>query len=122
MTAPVPLRSSRWRWFALTPIAVGIIAGIIMMINESGTAPGGHREGADRVCREHVLAKLRAPGTARFSGGTVAFLPGETAEFYTARGQVDAENGYGALLRMPYQCDVTRERDASWQVTSVVVG
>lgn len=119
-----PSRPSRWRWFALTPIVFGVVVLAVQLITStsSGAAPGGDREGADRVCRERVLAKLRAPGTARFSGGTVSFLPGETAEFYTARGQVDAQNGFGALLRVSYQCDLTRERNSFWQVTSVVVG
>lgn len=121
MTMPGRPRPSRWRWLALIPIAAGLIAAIVSFTTSSGSAPAGDRDGADQVCREQVLGKLRAPATARFTEGTVSFLPGQTAEFYTARGMVDAQNGYGAMLRLRYQCDITRERDG-WRVTSTVVG
>lgn len=126
MTTPIRSRiwSSRWRWLLLTPIAAGLIFGIVSIATtpDRHELPGGDRDGADLQCRGQVLGKLRAPGTAQFTGATVAYRPGQTADFYTARGQVDAQNGFGALLRMRYQCDLTQERDLSWRVTTVVVG
>jgi hypothetical protein len=121
MATPIPVRESRWWWLLLTPLLGALAWGVVSIVTIPGPAPDGDRSGADQVCRTQVLGKLRAPGTAQFSDATVSYKPGETADFYTARGAVDAQNGFGALLRMRYECDLVLERDLVWRVTNVIV-
>lgn len=62
------------------------------------------------ACRAKVKANLKAPATAQFSQETVARQP--TGNLYEVRGLVDAENGFGALLRQRYACTVTADGQA----------
>lgn len=62
------------------------------------------------ACRAKVKANLKAPATAQFSQETVARQP--TGNLYEVRGLVDAENGFGALLRQRYTCTVTADGQA----------
>ena len=69
-----------------------------------------------RECRSAVAGRLRAPGSARWPGGEIV---SHGATTWTVQGDVDAQNGFGALLRMSWEC--TAERDGGWQILDVDV-
>jgi hypothetical protein len=58
------------------------------------------RQGRD-TCRKAVLAQLKAPSTARWAGDDEQYMDGSAP--YIA-GHVDAQNGFGAMMRLSYTC------------------
>lgn len=62
------------------------------------------------ACREKVKQSLKAPATAQFSQEAVSRQP--TGSFWEVNGVVDAQNGFGALIRNRYKCTVTGEGEA----------
>ncbi|QIS06744.1 hypothetical protein F5X71_34530 [Nocardia brasiliensis] len=59
-------------------------------------------------CRELVEGELKSPGSAKFSGETVT---GDAAAGWTAAGNVDSQNSFGALLRSAWSCSARLEAD-----------
>jgi hypothetical protein len=55
------------------------------------------------VCRERVKIMLRSPATAQFSGENVKWSASVPGKFLIVD-SVDAQNGYGALIRNAYVC------------------
>lgn len=55
-----------------------------------------------RACERAVLAELKAPSTAKLSGAQAS----ESAGIWSVTGSVDAENGFGAMLRGTFTCSV----------------
>lgn len=121
---PIPARATRrWPWLLLLPIVAGIVFTAVQLASHSTpTGPADRVGTAEATCRTEVLTRLKAPSTAQFASASTRYGVGQTADFYTVTGEVDAQNGFGALLRTAYRCDVTREQDATWRVTSVAVG
>lgn len=58
------------------------------------------RKEASDTCGKLVKKNLKAPATAQWSGLKVR----KRGETYVVTGSVDAENGFGALLRLDYRC------------------
>lgn len=56
---------------------------------------------AKQKCHNAVLKWLKAPATAQFSGDKVVSDP---AGGYEVVGNVDSQNGFGAMLRSTYTC------------------
>lgn len=56
-------------------------------------------------CQQYVKARLRAPSTADFP-----FLDHNVtntgSETYLVRSYVDAQNGFGAMIRSNYRCEI----------------
>jgi len=100
-------------WVMLVIVVFAIGATIISSLGEdSGAeAEGPTDAGAIDVCREAVKAKLKAPGTAEFLE-EVATTDGDN---YKVSGQVDAENSFGAMLRLSWSCDATWMYGTTWQ-------
>lgn len=67
------------------------------------------------ACHEKAKEQLRAPGTAVFSGEAAEVQSGIQSR---VTGVVDAQNGFGALLRLRYVCLAVRD-DAGWTAVSV---
>lgn len=117
MTLPNDTRARRVRpWIAGAAIVVLLVAaGVTWWL-----WPSDSDEAADR-CHDAVLAKLKAPSTAEFTGVRVVREDGRRLTFYTVTGQVDSENGFGAKVRSGFTCKVQVEGGA-WLVTSATVG
>lgn len=69
---------------------------------------------AKRVCEEAVKDRLKAPSTAEFSGASAS----QVGDEWTVKGDVDSENGFGAMIRDTYTCKVEDAGD-KWRVISV---
>lgn len=67
------------------------------------------------ACEAGVNERLKAPGTAKFGGHVVR----ETAiDVVEVVGWVDAENGFGALVRNRFLC-VAHRGQTGWRVSDV---
>jgi hypothetical protein len=109
--ADVPARPSVWPKLIVATLAVLVvvaIAGLVFVLLRPGPAEATSRQ--ITACREKVKTQLKAPATAQFSGESVTKQP--TGGLYEVRGVVDAENGFGALLRQRYTCTATADGQA----------
>lgn len=74
--------------------------------------------GAITACEGYVADRLKAPASAKFSG----WLDSSTAVLHdgalAVRGYVDAQNGYGALIRTDWVCTV-RPSGSAYSLQSV---
>lgn len=75
------------------------------------------REDAMEFCQSQVETRLRAPATAQWSDLSSVGAEG----YYTAAGAVDSENGFGALLRSRFVCEVTHTA-AGWTLERISLG
>lgn len=88
-----------------------------------GSDQGDYIRTALSACQMAVTARLKSPRTAQFATvtesriGTIRY-----AERYEILSYVDAQNAFGALLRMPYRCEVefTGAREKVAQVINVI--
>jgi hypothetical protein len=105
-------RKRRVRW-----VAGGVT---VLVLSAGGAAAVGlinavHSEAA--LCEREVVKVLKAPATARFDDPKVA----ARGLLHTVRGNVDSENGFGALLREQYVCVVKRV-DSDWHLEGLRIG
>jgi hypothetical protein len=80
---------------------------------------------AFEVCKDFVQDRLRAPGTAVFRNyfeddGEVV-VAGSGAGPYTVRSSVDAQNGFGALLRTEFVCVVRPAGGDRWTLVDLTL-
>jgi hypothetical protein len=103
---------------------LSLFIGLPLLVGLVTWASGGGEEGestgtaaeAEYYCEEFVRDRLRAPSTAEFSN--VTGIGGGNA--FTVRGQVDAENAFGAALRRSFTCQVRYDpSDQSWTLVSL---
>lgn len=79
----------------------------------SSPAPQGPTAADARgVCRRAVLARLKAPSTASFAGWTdgdqgPVLVQGSSPPQFAWASWVDAQNSFGARIRLNFSCMVT---------------
>lgn len=76
------------------------------------------------MCQDFVKNRLRSPGSAKFPG----VMDGEPkvsslgSGRYSVRSYVDSENGFGALLRSDWSCEIRKVPGGDkWQLESQIV-
>lgn len=79
--------------------------------------PAVIRAGAEQACQEWVTDRLKAPSTAEFVDVYATKGQADLTEqdiydgkldesVYTVKGSVDSQNGFGAMLRTGWTCEV----------------
>lgn len=107
---PPAARANRKQLVALAVAAVAVVViGVFVVTRDDGSGPSSGE--ALRACQTTVREKLKAPATARFDADkppSVESNAGSSAEpgSMVVNGTVDAENGFGALVRNEYFCIV----------------
>lgn len=94
-------------------IGAAVIGLIIAMNTEPEPEPPDPWSAVERVCKSHVLDRLKSPSTAEFGEVDVS----TSGPPYSVRGVVDAQNSFGASLRNSYSCVVTRG-SSGWELVS----
>ena len=96
----------------------GFAAILLSAMLACGCSGGSDDNWARTMCREFVQDRLKAPSTASIS------IWGQTAYkrengHYMVTGPVDAENSFGAMLRMTYHCETHRIDAETWALDSL---
>lgn len=94
-------------------LGFGVIAAIYSFRDDPKPQPprppaSGSTYGAFDVCRQFVTDRLRSPASAKFpplSDDRVYVTP-LTENRFSVRAYVDSQNGFGALLRTRFTCEV----------------
>lgn len=121
---PAPPRRRRSRR-AKVLLALGALAvvGVIAAAAFAGQGKGGASPdwSAAYVCQQAARAELRAPATARFPDPGTAGVS-HTGSTYTVATYVDADNGFGALIRSSVHCTVAHSGSTWTALTAAVSG
>jgi len=99
-------------WISITVAVVIILASALGAIVWAATGPTKGK--LVKVCRTAVTELLKSPGSAQWPGDE-SVSHGSGKQLWTVTGHVDAQNGFGALLRGEWECDAER-RGRSWHV------
>ncbi len=89
----------------LAALGVAVVVGIIAAITSTGVAdraPVYDEISAYTYCEIAVREELKSPSTAAFSQMSATGSGGS----WTARGVVDSENSFGAIVRASFQCTI----------------
>lgn len=72
------------------------------------------------IQKDAVKSKLKSPSTAKFPGYQNAIVRSEEGCIFRILGYVDAQNGFGAIIRTRYETVVKHyPQNESWQVQSI---
>lgn len=116
-TAPV---SAKRGWVVILAL-VGLVSFCSIAVSDDADELPGSAEleyEAQDVCHQFVEKRLRAPATARFERFDEATIT-VSGGVHTVRGHVDSENGYGALVRSNYTCQVRHTDGHEFELLSV---
>ncbi|EYR62157.1 hypothetical protein N866_11165 [Actinotalea ferrariae CF5-4] len=97
---------------------MGVLVAVLVGSFACSVLAGGGNDGpepptdfeARAQCETWLLDQLRAPSTADFSDVEVTGGPAS----WEVEGSVDAENGFGAMLRSRWTCDIRLDGD-TWR-------
>lgn len=101
--------------FALAIVALVIIVGMIILwlvniFSDDGKPSVGSGD-AVIACQSLVKDELKSPGSAKFSGATAT----GSGSSWTSQGEVDSQNGFGAMIRTSYSCVLSYDDSSdSW--------
>lgn len=107
--APKPkgLGCGMWSLIIFVVVAIIVVASSAAQNANPDVADQGH---ALVACQDFVQSKLKAPSTAKFQAASTVKV---SAGVWAVTGTVDAQNGFGALIRNSYKCTVTVTKDAT---------
>lgn len=95
-------------------IALAVSCSVIGGGTDGGGAPTSYE--AERQCQDWIRDQLLAPSSAQFSETSSVGGPAS----WTVNGMVDAENGFGAMLRSAWTCDIRLDGDM-WRGTATLL-
>ncbi len=103
-------------WFLAAAGLAGLAVALVWTLSPSQpSAPGA--SDAITKCERKIRDQLKAPSTAEFS--SVRYTG--TSPKWVVRGDVDAQNSFGAMLRSSWLCTATVNGDGSWSVDAAVI-
>jgi len=106
-------------------LVIGIaIIGLGCLVGCSPSAEvlkNGRKTDALIVCEDFAKRRLRAPSTAKFDheGSIDQAVTDLGAGHFRVIGYFDAQNGFGAMLRSDYVCDVQHTTGDSYNLIAV---
>lgn len=86
----------------------GVVVGVGLAVR--GSSGPTDQQQAISACETAVKAQLKSPATAGFSGETTS----PAGNGYYVEGNVDAQNGFGALIRSHWTCSTTPATNGKW--------
>lgn len=93
-------------WF----LGICLAIGLVLNAREYLGGAGDRQPAAYRACQKFIEAGLRSPGSAKHPAYTDEAVSDQDP-IYVVTSMVDSQNGFGALLRTHYRCEVRREGD-----------
>ncbi len=104
-----------WRWLTATPEQRAAYNAALARSREEAKATN-HPAEAMTMCEQWIERRLKAPSTAKFSHVWDTSISGSNDGPYRIDGFVDAQNGFGAMIRTQYSCATQRLPDGRWKL------
>ncbi len=116
--APPKRKRRRVMWISIAvAVAVAVALALAGTLGAIAWVATGPTEGKlVKACRKAVTQNLRSPGSAQWPGGEG--VSHQDTGLWIVVGSVDAQNGFGALVRLDFECHAERE-GRSWSVMDV---
>ncbi len=105
MALPPP--TTKHKVFAALILFVLLPGGCVLMLSGKPDPATSNRISALVCAKQKVLEQLKAPSTAEFQRSSSMIVETKDNLTYKIGGYVDAQNGFGAMLRTSFICDVT---------------
>lgn len=114
---PVPVKKKGMPlWlFLVGAVAIVLLIGIIGNQPTQETSPSYN---AWYACEQFILRSLKAPKTAEFESYSASNVRQVDDDEWVVSIYVDAQNGFGALIRSDFSCQV-RKQDKEWWLVSL---
>jgi hypothetical protein len=121
VVAEQPKKSSNVTIGLVALIALIGLCILISYLQSNGTkaTPGPDSVGAWLACKEFVTRNLKAPSTAKFPSYDDSYVKNISSGNYSASITVDAQNGFGAMIRSTFVCKVSWAGDNKWTLVSL---
>lgn len=75
---------------------------------------------AVRICQKLVGERLKAPASAKFAPEKDTSVTGPSDYgSYTVVSYVDSQNGFGAMLRTRFSCEIRKDSRGLWSLVGV---
>lgn len=101
---------SPWWVIGILAVVAVVVIGLYSASGGSKSTPtgpdNGDRYGAFVVCQDQVSDQLKAPSTAEFASITDSSVS-NSGDVWTVTSYVDAQNGFGAQIRVRWTCTAT---------------
>lgn len=103
---------------------------VVLALGSTNTGGGGgsgsspvtdRRIDAFVMSHQYVEAQLKAPSTAKFPWYDESFVADLGNDTYRVTAYVDAQNGFGAMIRSYYVCELQYAGNDSWKATKCVI-
>lgn len=110
------------------PAVGAVIFGVLVLaFGASSVMNGPSKSGrtysglyAQTSCEEFVKGRLKSPSSASFPFSVKPEIIGSGSGPYTVVGQVDSQNGFGAMIRSGYRCEVSFSGDTAKLIDLIV--
>jgi hypothetical protein len=112
--------------FVITLVVIAIFLVGLGYAHFAGSGPLNLDNDVYRVCKDWTTKQLKSPATAVYPPlsaleETEGYgFSNKGAAGYTLSGYVDAQNGFGALLRSDFVCKAKKEGD-NWRGSSILI-
>lgn len=73
------------------------------------------------MSQEYVKQRLKSPGSAKFPWGSYTATPTSEKGVYLVKGYCDAQNAFGALIRLDYQATMQCHGNGKWSCKHMVL-
>jgi hypothetical protein len=105
-------------------VIVGLVGLVLLVVGAaifSEPEPKDSPRNAYLVCWQFVWGRLKAPATAEFPTSSDPAVRSERLAngAYLVRAYVDSQNGFGALVRTPFTCNVTWQQGEMWHLNDL---
>jgi len=104
-------------------VLVPVLGLILTGFGARDVTKGGQETTAFVMCQRPVTQRLRSPSSAKFPTITT---PGARSVHagggrYIVDGFVDAQNGFGAMLRSKWECEIKENADKTWSLLNLKI-
>ena len=115
--------TKKWFWLIVAILVFAFLANSVgggsQIQPSSGTTAQHEPVEAYTVCQQFVEDSLKAPSTAEFGGPYSRVTTHNGGGEYTVRTYVDAENGFGAMIRNDFTCVVQHSSGDRYRLISL---
>jgi len=97
------------KWLIVAGLAIFVL--ILMSGASSSGGPADDSYPAQLRAEKLVTTMLKSPASAKFSDESAT----RSGAAWIVKGSVDSQNGFGAMIRSHFSCEVERESEHVWK-------